>query len=68
MRMCNHVVSFDNVKVLASSRTTFHLKIKTKNILISHNQCILNENGTPLKLCLFDQLQSHIAIINIRKW
>ena len=68
MRMCNHIVSFDNVKVLASSKTTFHLKIKTKNILISHNQRILNKNGTSLKLCLFVQLQSHIAIINIRKW
>ena len=62
MLMCNHVVSFDDVKVLASSKTTFLLKIKIKNIWISRDQSILNENGTSLKLWLFDQLQSQIAI------
>ena len=60
MLMCNHVVSFDDVKVLASNKTTFLLKIKIKNILLSRDQRILNE--TSLKLCLFDQLQSQIAI------
>ena len=43
MQMCDHVVSFDDFKVLGSSNSEFYLKIKER-LLISRYQPILNEN------------------------
>ena len=50
--MCDQPVSFDDFKVLASSNSEFHLKIK-ESLLISRDQPILNRNESPLPLyCL----------------
>ena len=51
--MCNQPVSFDNFKVLASSNSEFHLKIKDI-LLISRDQPILSKNEASLSLYLFD--------------
>ena len=51
--MCDQPVSFDDFKVLASSNSEFHLKIK-ESLLISRDQPILNRNESPLPLYLFD--------------
>ena len=51
--MCNQPVSFDGFKVLASSNSEFHLKIK-ESLLISRDQPILNKNEVSLPLYLFD--------------
>ena len=53
MLMCNQPVSFDDFKVLASSNSEFHLKIK-ESLLISRDQPILNKNEVSLPLYLFD--------------
>ena len=49
MLMCDQPVSFDDFKVLASSNSEFHLKIKE-----SRDQPILNRNEASLPLYLFD--------------
>ena len=46
-------VSFDDFKVLASSKSEFHLKIK-EVLLISHDQPVLNQTEASLPLYLFD--------------
>ena len=46
-------VSFDDFKVLASSKSEFHLKIK-EVLLISHDQPVLNKTEASLPLYLFD--------------
>ena len=51
--MCDQPVSFDNFKVLASSKSEFHLKIK-ECLLISLDQYTENKNETSLPLYLFD--------------
>ena len=53
MLMCDQPVSFDDFKMLASSNSEFHLKIK-ENFLISRDQPILNRNEASLPLYLFD--------------
>ena len=53
MLICNQPVSFDYFKVLASSNSEFHLKIK-ESLLISRDQPILNKNEASLPLHLFD--------------
>ena len=53
MLMCDQPVSFDDFKVLASSKSEFHLKIK-ESLLISCDQPILNRNEASLPLYLFD--------------
>ena len=45
--MCDQPVSFDNFKVLASSHSEFHLKIK-QSLFISQDQPILNKNEASL--------------------
>ena len=52
MLMCDHVISSDSFKVLASNNSNFHLKIK-KSLLISRVQPISNKNKTSLPLYLF---------------
>ena len=51
--ICDQPVSFDDFKVLASSNSEFHLKIK-ESLLISRDQPILNKNEGSLPLQLFD--------------
>ena len=51
MLVCDQPVSFDDFKVLASSK--FHLKIK-ESLLISRDQSILNRIEAFLPLYLFD--------------
>ena len=53
MLMCNQPVFFDDFKVLTSSNSEFHLKIK-ESLLISRDQPILNKNEASLALYLFD--------------
>ena len=53
MVMCVQPVSFDNFKVLASSNSEIHLKIKER-LLISRDQPILNKNEASLSLYLID--------------
>ena len=53
MLMCDQPVSFDDFKMLASSNSEFHLKIK-ESFLISRDQPILNRNEASLPLYLFD--------------
>ena len=51
--MCDQLVSFDDLKVLTSSSSKFHLKVKESH-LISRNQTILNKYEASVPLCLFD--------------
>ena len=53
MLMRDQPVSFDDFKVLGSSNSEFHLKIK-ESLLISRDQLILNKNEASLSLYLFD--------------
>ena len=51
--ICDQLVSFDHFKVLATSNSEFHLKIK-ESPLILRDQPILNKNEASLPLYLFD--------------
>ena len=53
MLICDQPVSFEDFKVLASSNSEFHLKIK-ESLLISRDQPVLNKNEASLPLHLFD--------------
>ena len=53
MLTCDQPVSFGGFKVLASSNSEFHLKIK-ESLLISRDQPVLNKNEASLPLHLFD--------------
>ena len=53
MLMCDHVVSFDDFKVLASSNSKFHLKING-SLLISRDQPTFNKYEASFPLYLFD--------------
>ena len=53
MLFCDHVVSLEDFKILASSNSEFHLKIK-ESILISPDKPELNRNEKSLSLYLFD--------------
>ena len=53
MVICDQPVSFNDFKVLASSNSEFHLKIK-ESLLISRDQPVLNKNEASLPLHLFD--------------
>ena len=53
MLISNQLVSLDDFKVLASSNSEFHLKIK-ESVLISWELSILNELEASLSLYLFD--------------
>ena len=62
MVMCDQPVSFDDFKVLASSNSKFHLKIK-ESLLISRDQFILNKNEASLPLYLFDLLHKYFTAL-----
>ena len=51
--ICDYPVFFGDFKVLASSNSEFHLKIK-ENRLISRDQPLLNKNKASLPFHLFD--------------
>ena len=51
--LCDHVVSLKDFKVMASSNSEFHLKIK-KSLLIARDKPELNRNEKSLPLYLFD--------------
>ena len=53
MLLCDHVVSFEDFKILASSNSEFHLNIK-ENILIARDKPDLNRNKKSLRLYLFN--------------
>ena len=50
---CNHIVSFFYFKILATSDSDFHVKVK-ESLLISRDAPILNKNEMSLTLYLFD--------------
>ena len=53
MHFCDHIVSIDDFKILATSDSDLHVKVK-ESILISRDESILNKNETSLPLYLFD--------------
>ena len=53
MLICDQLVSFDDFKVLTSTNSEFHLKIK-ESLLISRDQPVLNKNEASLLFYLFD--------------
>ena len=53
MLFCNHVVFLDYFKILASSKSEFHLEIK-ESLLILRDKLELNRNEKFLPLYLFD--------------
>ena len=53
MLFCDHLVSIDDFKILATSDSDFHIKVK-ESLLISRDEPILNKNETSLTLYLFD--------------
>ena len=53
MLFCDHIVSLDDFKILASSNSEFHPKIK-EGLLISRDKPELNRNEKSLPLYLFD--------------
>ena len=54
MLFCDHIVSIDDFKILATSDSDFHVKVK-ESLLISRDEPILNKNETSLPLYLFDR-------------
>ena len=53
MLFCDHIVSIEDFKILATSSSDFHIKVK-ESLLISRDEPILNKNETSLPLYLFD--------------
>ena len=53
MLFCDHIVSIDEFKILATSDSDFRVKVE-ESPLISHNESILNKNETSLPFFLFD--------------
>ena len=51
MLFCDHVVSIDDFKILASSDSDFHVKAK-EILLISRDEPVLKKNETSLPLYL----------------
>ena len=53
MLFCDHIVSIDDFKILATSNSDFRVKVK-ESLLISRDEPILNKNETLLPVYLFD--------------
>ena len=49
MFFCDHIVSIDDFKILATRDSGFHVKIKER-LLVSSDELILNKNETLLPL------------------
>ena len=59
MLFCDHIVSIDDFKILATSDSDFYVKVK-ESLIISHDEPILNKNETPLPLYFIDP--SHMKL------
>ena len=53
MLFCDNIVSIDDFKLLSTSDSDFHVKIKER-LFILHDEPILNKSETSLPLYLFD--------------
>ena len=53
MLFCDHIVSLEDFKIMASSNSEFHLKIK-ESLLTARDKPELNRNEKSLPLYLFD--------------
>ena len=53
MPFCDHIVSIDDFKMLATSDSDFRVKVK-ESLLISRDELFLNKNETSLPFYLFD--------------
>ena len=53
MLFCDHIVSIDDFKILATSDSGFHVKVK-ESLLISRDEPMLNKNETSLPLYQVD--------------
>ena len=53
MLICDRIVSLNDFKILATSESDFHVKVK-ESLLISRDEPILNKNEMSLPLYLFD--------------
>ena len=53
MRFCDHIVFIDDFKILATSDSDFHVKVK-ESLLISRDESILSKSEMSLPLYLFD--------------
>ena len=53
MLFCDHIVSIGDFKILATSDSDFHVKLK-ETLSISCDELILNKSETSLPLYLFD--------------
>ena len=62
MLICDQPVCFDDFKVLASSNSEFHLKMK-ESLLILRDRSALNKNEASLPLHLFDYLHQYFAVL-----
>ena len=49
MLFCNHIVSIDDFKILSTSDSAFHVKVK-ESLLTSRDESILNKNETSLPI------------------
>ena len=54
MLFCDHIVSIDDFKILATSDSDFHVKVK-ESLLTSRDEPIVNKNETSPPLYLFDR-------------
>ena len=53
MLFSDHIVSINDLKILATSDSDFHVKV-IESLLISRDEPILNKNEASLPLYLFD--------------
>ena len=61
MLFCDHTVSIDDFKNLATSDSDFHAKVK-ESLLISRDEPILNKNETSLPLYPYLIDPSHMKL------
>ena len=62
MLLCDHIGSIDDFKILATSNSDFHVKIR-ESLLILLDEPILNKNETSLPL--YPPIRSYILMIFI---
>ena len=53
MHFCDHIVSIDDLKILATSNSDLHVKVK-ESVLISRDEPMLNKTERLLPLYLLD--------------
>ena len=52
-KFCDHIISIDDFKILATGDSDFHVKVK-ESLFLSHDEPTLNKNETSLPLYLLD--------------